>query len=230
MRLDRFLAHLGQGSRKDVRLLIRTKRVLINGKVASKDNEQVNTSIDVVTLDGKKLVYKEYKYFLLNKPPGYVCANEDNLSMTVMDLNPEFKKFDVHTVGRLDKDTTGVLLLSNNGNLTHQLINPKFKVDKIYIATVNQDLNIELIQQFASGFIVNGEYKTLPAELEIIDSRTARLTLNEGKYHQVKRMFLHFGYKVTALHREQFHHLRVDDLKIGDSRELTNDEETSLFY
>lgn len=229
MRLDRFLAHLGLGSRKDVRLMIRTKRIKINDKFAISDSAQVNTSIDKVTLDDEPLIYKEFKYFLLNKPTGYICANEDNLSATVMELNPDFNKFDVHTVGRLDKDTTGVLLLTNNGRLTHQLISPKYNINKVYFAEVDQDLSDELIQQFSDGFIVNNEYLTLPAKLEIINPRFARLTLNEGKYHQVKRMFLHFGYNVITLHREQFHTLRVDDLPLGQSRELTSEEESSLF-
>lgn len=229
MRLDRFLAHLGLGSRKDVRLLIRTRRVMINEKVATKDSDQVNSSIDKVTLDGEPLIYKEFKYYLLNKPVGYVCANEDNLTATVMELNPDFNRFSLHTVGRLDKDTTGVLLLTNNGRLTHQLISPKYNINKVYYAEVDQDLSDDLIQQFSDGFVVNNEYLTLPAKLEIINPRFARLTLNEGKYHQVKRMFLHFGYKVISLHREQFHTLRVDDLAPGQSRELTSEEETSLF-
>ena len=229
MRLDRFLAHLGLGSRKDVRLLIRTRRVMINEKVATKDSDQVNSSIDKVTLDGEPLIYKEFKYYLLNKPVGYVCANEDNLTATVMELNPDFNRFSLHTVGRLDKDTTGVLLLTNNGRLTHQLISPKYNINKLYYAEVYQDLSDDLIQQFSDGFVVNNEYITLPAKLEIINPRFARLTLNEGKYHQVKRMFLHFGYKVISLHREQFHTLRVDDLAPGQSRELTSEEETSLF-
>lgn len=229
MRIDRFLAHLGLGTRKEVRLIIRTKRIKINEQTISSDSAQVNTSIDIVTLDGVPLIYKEFKYFLLNKPVGYVCANEDHLTATVMELNPDFTRFDVHTVGRLDKDTTGVLLLTNNGRLTHQLINPKFNVDKVYLATVDKDLESSLIDQFNEGFVVNNEYKTLPAKLEIINPRLAKLTLNEGKYHQVKRMFLHFGYKVIALHREQFHTLRVDNLALGASRELTAEEENSLF-
>ncbi len=229
MRLDRFLSHVGLGSRKDVRLLVRTRRVTVNEQIVTSDSTQINTSIDVVKLDGEILVYKEFKYFLLNKPRGYVCANEDRLAPTVMQLNPLFDRFNVHTVGRLDKDTTGVLLLTNNGRLTHQLINPKFEVEKIYIATVDKPLQSFLIDEFSAGFLVNNEYKTLPSTLEIIDDTTARLILREGKYHQVKRMFLHFGYKVLTLHRQQFHQLTVDDLVVGESRELSHEEELSLF-
>lgn len=229
MRLDRYLSHVGLGTRKDVKVLIRTKRIKLNDKVVTSDSAQVNTSCDQVKLDEVPLVYKEFKYYLLNKPSGYVCANEDNLSATVISLNEEFSRFDVHTVGRLDKDTTGTLLLTNNGRLTHQLINPKFKVDKVYLATVDKDLDDSLVKAFQEGFLVNDEYMTLPSKLVILSPTLARLTLNEGKYHQVKRMFLHFGYKVLSLHREQFHTLRVDELKIGESRELTLEEEKSLF-
>lgn len=229
MRLDRYLSHVGLGTRKDVKILIRTKRIKLNDKVVTSDSTQVNTSCDQVKLDEVPLVYKEFKYYLLNKPSGYVCANEDNLSATVISLNEEFSRFDVHTVGRLDKDTTGTLLLTNNGRLTHQLINPKFKVDKVYLTTVDKDLDDSLVKAFQEGFLVNDEYLTLPSKLEILSPTLARLTLNEGKYHQVKRMFLHFGYKVLSLHRERFHTLRVDELKIGESRELTLEEEKSLF-
>ena len=229
MRLDRYLSHVGLGTRKDVKVLIRTKRIKLNDKVVTSDSTQVNTSCDQVKLDEVALAYKEFKYYLLNKPSGYVCANEDNLNATVISLNEEFSRFDVHTVGRLDKDTTGTLLLTNNGRLTHQLINPKFKVDKVYLATVDKDLDDSLVKVFQEGFLVNDEYMTLPSKLVILSPTLARLTLNEGKYHQVKRMFLHFGYKVLSLHREQFHTLRVDELKIGESRELTLEEEKSLF-
>ncbi|HKM02455.1 MAG TPA: pseudouridine synthase [Bacilli bacterium] len=229
MRLDRFLTHVGLGTRKDVKLVIRTKRVKINEVIVTNDGAQVNTSIDQVKVDDEVKTYKEYRYYLLNKPVDYVCANEDKLSSTVIDLNPNFSTFNVHTVGRLDKDTTGALLLTNNGLLTHRLINPKFNVEKIYSVTVDRDLDNALVEQFLEGFLVNDEYKTLPSKLEITGTRQARLTLTEGKYHQVKRMFLHFGYKVLTLNRDQFHHLRVDDLKLGESRELTEHEEKSLF-
>ena len=125
MRLDRFLTHVGLGTRKDVKLVIRTKRVKINEVIVTNDGAQVNTSIDQVKVDDEVKTYKEYRYYLLNKPVDYVCANEDKLSSTVIDLNPNFSTFNVHTVGRLDKDTTGALLLTNNGLLTHRLINPK---------------------------------------------------------------------------------------------------------
>lgn len=229
MRLDRFLAHVGLGTRKDVKFLIRTRRIRINDKYITSDSAQINTSVDKVWFDDQLLVYKEFKYYLLNKPKGYVCANEDSISPTVILLNEEFSRFDVHTVGRLDKDTTGVLLLTNNGKLTHQLINPKYNIDKVYLASVDKELDHNLVEEFKAGFFVNDEYKTLPAKLEIISPQTAKLTINEGKYHQVKRMFLHFGYKVIDLHRDQFHTLRVDELKPGESRELTPEEEKSLF-
>jgi len=229
MRLDRFLAHVGLGTRKDVKVLIRTRRISVNDKIVISDSAQVNTSIDIVKFDEQVLTYKEFKYFLLHKPQGYVCANEDNLSPTVIVLNDEFSRFEVHTVGRLDKDTTGVLILTNNGRLTHKLISPKYKIKKVYLATVDKDLEPELISLFKQGFVVNNEYLTLPAELEILSNNEARLTLIEGKYHQVKRMFAHFGYKVISLHREQFHTLGVEGLEVGASRELTSEEEATLF-
>lgn len=224
MRLDRFLAKTLGHTRTEVKKLIRNGLIKINGVVVKTDGFQVQTTVDEVTFGDQILEYEEYQYYIINKPAGYICANEDNLHPTIIDYAPEFITHKVHTVGRLDKDTTGALLLTNDGKLTHQLISPKSEIPKVYIATLDDKLSADLIPLFAAGFTINEEFKTLPATLEIIDDTTARVSVIEGKYHQIKRMFAAFGLKVIALHRERFGPLDVFDLKIGEYRKLGKNE------
>lgn len=224
MRLDRFLAKTLGHTRTEVKKLIRNGLIKINGVVVKTDGFQVQTTVDEVTFGDQILEYEEYQYYIINKPAGYICANEDNLHPTIIDYAPEFITHKVHTVGRLDKDTTGALLLTNDGKLTHQLISPKSEIPKVYIATLDGKLSADLIPLFAAGFTINEEFKTLPATLEIIDDTTARVSVIEGKYHQIKRMFGSFSLKVIALHRERFGPLDVFDLKIGEYRKLGKNE------
>lgn len=224
MRLDRFLAKTLGHTRTEVKKLIRNGRIMINGTVIKTDGFQVQTAVHIVTFGDQVLEYEEYQYYLINKPMGYVCANEDNLHPTIIDYAPEFITNKLHTVGRLDKDTTGALMLTNDGKLTHQLISPKSEVPKVYMATLDGKVTADLIAPFAVGFTINDEFVTLPATLEIIDDNTARVSVIEGKYHQIKRMFAAFGLKVISLHRERFGPLDVFDLKIGEYRKLTKNE------
>ncbi|OQC10990.1 MAG: Ribosomal small subunit pseudouridine synthase A [Tenericutes bacterium ADurb.Bin087] len=224
MRLDRFLAKTLGESRTTVKKYIRGKKVTINGEVVTSEGFQVDTNNDVVIFNGDVLHYEEFQYFLINKPEGYVCANEDNVHPTIISFAPEFIMYNLHTVGRLDKDTTGALLLTNNGKLTHKLISPKKRVNKVYLATTDLPIKSELIAHFARGIKIDDDFTTLPATLEIVDVNVGRVTVVEGKFHQIKRMFQTFGLTVTFLHREQFASLRVDDLKIGEYRKLTNEE------
>lgn len=224
MRLDRFLAHTINESRTDVKKHIRNGRVHVNNIVITKENVHIDTALDEVRFNGQLLKYTEFYYYVINKPQGYVCANDDHVHPTIVDYAPEFTLRKLHTVGRLDKDTTGVLLLTNDGKLTHRLISPKSATPKIYIAEVDKVLNADLIQNFADGFVINNEFKTLPAHLEIISDHVARIRVIEGKFHQIKRMFAAFGYEVTRLHRENFAGITATDLTIGEYRELTLDE------
>lgn len=224
MRLDRFLAKTLGHTRTEVKKLIRNGQIKINGTVIKTDGFQVQTAVDIVTFGDKVLEYEEYQYYIINKPMGYVCANEDNLHPTIIDYTPDFIANKVHTVGRLDKDTTGALMLTNDGKLTHQLISPKSEVPKVYLATLDGKVTADLITPFAVGFTINDEIETLPATLEIINDYTARVSVIEGKYHQIKRMFAAFGLKVIALHRERFGPLDVFDLQIGEYRKLTKNE------
>ncbi len=228
MRIDRFLSKTLLITRKEARALLQTHKVTVNNKVIKNAGFHVDEVHDEVFVNDEKIIYEQFQYYLLNKPAGYICANNDNLHSTVFDLDPLFGAMDLHTVGRLDKDTTGALILTNNGTLTHRLINPKFKIAKTYFVITNNAINHNLIPLFENGFMIDEKLKTLPAKLEIISEKEARLTIYEGKYHQVKRMFRHFDLSVISLHREQFGFLRVDDMEIGEFRKLAPQEIENL--
>ena len=223
MRLDKFLSNSGFGSRKDVKQLIKKKLVTVNDKIVTKSDLNINPLTDSIKYDNELIEYKEFHYFLLNKPKGYLSATEDNKQNTVLDLLPEYSYLNLFPVGRLDKDTTGTLLITDDGQLAHSLLSPKRHVDKIYIATLDKDIPPSIIKSFEEGIILDNEL-TLPAKLEIISSNVGKVTLHQGKYHQVKRMFSSFGLEVIELDRIQFSFLNVNDLPLGKYRELTKEE------
>lgn len=227
MRLDKFLANSGVGSRSEVKRFIKDKRVKVNGEVVRSDSFNVDENKDSVFFDDLEVKYKEFYYILLNKPQGYVSAVIDNVYPPVLDLLPEYQFANLFPVGRLDVDTTGALLLTNNGDLAHKLLSPKYHVDKTYAVEVDKKLDPKLIEEFKKGIELDGEL-TLPADLVIIDDKTGELTIHQGKFHQVKRMFKKFGYEVTKLSRKSFAFLTVDDLELGEYRELTLEEENKL--
>ena len=221
MRLDKFLSNNGYGSRKDVKVLIKKKLIKVNDSYQVKPETNIDPNKDVVKYNEEVIEYKEFHYFLLNKPKGYISATEDGKQNTVLDLLPEYHYLDLFPVGRLDKDTTGTLLITDDGDLAHNMLSPKKHVDKIYIATTDLPIPPSIKEQFESGIILDNEL-TLPAKLEIIDTNIAKVTLHQGKYHQVKRMFASFGLKVIELHREKFAFLSVENLKEGSFRELSD--------
>lgn len=223
MRLDKFLSNSGFGSRKDVKQLIKKKLVTVNDKIVTKSDLNINPLTDSIKYDNELIEYKEFHYFLLNKPKGYLSATEDNKQNTVLDLLPEYSYLNLFPVGRLDKDTTGTLLITDDGQLAHSLLSPKKHVDKIYIATLDKAIPPSIIKSFEEGIILDNEL-TLPAKLEIISSNVGKVTLHQGKYHQVKRMFSSFGLEVIELDRIQFSFLNVNDLPLGKYRELTKEE------
>ena len=227
MRLDKFLANSGIGSRSEVKRIIKDKRIRVNGEIIKSDSFNVDETKDVVLFDETEIKYKKFYYILLNKPQGYVSASTDNVYPPVTDLLPEYRFANLHTVGRLDVDTTGALLLTNNGDLTHKLISPKYKVDKVYEVEVDKKIGRNLVEIFKNGIELDGEL-TLPADLLIIDDKHAELTLHQGKFHQVKRMFKKFGYEVVKLNRKSFAGLTVEGLGLGEYRELTIEEEKGL--
>lgn len=227
MRLDKFLKDCGLGSRKNVKQLIKNKRIKVDNIIVNKSELNINPFSNKVYLDDELIHYQEFYYFLLNKPKGYLSATTDNYQKTILDFFFEYDHLDLFPVGRLDKDTTGAIIITNDGTLAHQLISPKYHVDKVYIATLDKDVNENIKSEFARGIILDDEL-TLPCKFEKIDNNICKVTLHQGKYHQVKRMFEYFNYKVIDLHREKFAFLTIEDLNPGDFRPLSEEEIKNL--
>jgi len=227
MRLDKFLANSGIGSRSQVKKLIHQKRIRVNQEIAKSDSFNVDENKDIVLFDNKEIKYKKFFYILINKPQGYVSAVDDNVYPPVTDLVPEFRFANLFPVGRLDVDTTGTLLLTNNGDLCHKLISPKYCINKTYGVEVDGILTESLISKFEKGVFLD-EGMTLPAQLVITGINTAELTIHEGKFHQVKRMFKCFDLNVTKLDRKSIAFLNCENLELGKYRELTSEEEAKL--
>ncbi|SFD62003.1 ribosomal small subunit pseudouridine synthase A [Lentibacillus persicus] len=233
MRLDKILANKGFGSRKDVRALIKKKHVTINDKVVKDSGTKVNLEKDTVRVNDTIISYREYVYILLNKPPGYISATTDNHNKTVIDLLPEaYQLFEPFPVGRLDKDTEGLLLITNDGDLGHQLTSPKKDVEKTYFAHISGRVTEADVQEFQKGVQLDDGLIAKPATLEILESKDVSLvnvTVTEGKFHQVKRMFEAVGKKVIYLKRIQMGSLKLDEeLETGKFRELTESEINKL--
>ena len=228
MRLDKLLSHMGFGSRTQVKELIKKGRVTVDGAVCR------DGALDVegrnVTLDGKPVENVKAFHLMLHKPSGVVTAADDPKQKTVMDLMPpKYRQSGCMPVGRLDKDTTGLLVLTTDGELAHRLISPKRHVQKIYEVNTWDDLKPEDVIAFEKGIQLK-DFTALPAQLDIEDARFARVTVFEGKYHQVKRMFIACGNAVVKLHRATFGPLQLDqNLLPGMFRELTEDEVNSLY-
>ena len=224
-RLDKIIASQIEYSRKDVKYLALNKKLTVNGEIVRRSDIKVDPEKDEIAINGKPMLVKKYVYLILNKPEGYISATEDKSQATVLELIPEeFKCRDVFPVGRLDKDTTGLMILSDDGEFAHNILAPKKHVEKEYEVTVDIKVTEEMKQGFLEGVDLNdGVCKT--AILEITGDYTANVTLTEGKYHQIKRMFGCFGAKVVKLHRTRMGKLVLpNDLEVGDSRELTEEE------
>lgn len=228
LRLDKMLAHCGYGSRKDVKQLIRKGEVLVNGEIIKNDDFKVDSDKDDVIVFDESVNYKELVYIMLHKPAGVVSATYDNYKQTVIDLVSEYSKQKVFPVGRLDIDTEGLLLISNDGMLCHKLLAPKNHVDKTYYVEFSGEFKNEYIEKFKKGIILEDGYVTMPSDIELLSENSANLTIHEGKFHQVKRMFIALGMEVTYLKRISFGSLKLDNsLKKGEYR-LLSDEEINL--
>ncbi len=230
MRLDKYLAEMGVGTRQEVKKQIRQGKVTVNGTVVKAADTKIDETSDEVTICGRNISYVSYEYYMLNKPAGVVSATEDRRDTTVIDLIKEKKRKDLFPVGRLDKDTEGLLLITNDGDLAHRLLAPKKHVDKVYYAKIDGMVTEEDVKRFAEGIDIGAEEEemTRPAKLDIMKSAEEseiRLTIHEGKFHQVKRMFLAVGKEVTYLKRERMGTLCLDEnLKPGEYRLLTEEE------
>ncbi|GAB1807204.1 pseudouridine synthase [Priestia megaterium] len=229
MRLDKLLSTVGYGSRKEVKGLLKTGAVKVDGTAVKDAKVHVNPDEQEITVHGEAVSYREFVYFMLHKPQGVISATEDSLHETVLDLlELDDSVYDPFPVGRLDKDTEGLLLLTNDGQLAHQLLSPKKHVPKTYFAKINAPVTEEDAEAFRQGVTLDDGYVTKSAELKILTSGVeseVELTIVEGKFHQVKRMFEARGKKVTYLKRLSMGALLLDEsLDLGEYRELTEEE------
>jgi 16S rRNA pseudouridine516 synthase len=237
-RLDKILAHSGHGTRSEIKLLVKSGAVTVNGKTVKDSGLQVNPAVDMIEVDGEKVVFQAQTYLMMNKPQGVISATEDTRERTVLDLlKPPFAHLPLFPVGRLDKDTEGLLLLTDDGKLAHNLLSPKKHVAKTYYAEVYGHVNQADQTAFSIGVELDDGYVTMPAKLVVLvegdpalmkDSKV-ELTIMEGKFHQVKRMFEAVGKKVTFLKRISMGRLMLDEyLAPGEYRELTQQELSQL--
>lgn len=229
MRIDKLLANMNYGSRKEVKKLLKNGLVKANGEPLKNGKNHVDPDNDVITVAGEVVEYVKYIYLMMNKPDGVISATEDNVHETVIDLLAEDDAaFDPFPVGRLDKDTEGLLILTNDGQLAHELLSPKKHVPKMYFAEIEGEVTQDDQIAFRKGVTLDDGYQTKPADLNILESglqSEIELVIMEGKFHQVKRMFESVGKKVTYLKRIEMGSLKLDpDLSPGAYRPLTSDE------
>ena len=233
-RLDKVLSNLGYGTRKEIKQVAKKGLIKVNGEIVKDNGMQVDPEVDRISINGEEIFYRKYIYLMMNKPDGVISATFDNRDETVIDLlEIEHQVFNPFPIGRLDKDTVGLLLLTNDGELNHRLISPKWKVDKIYYAKIDKLVTDSDIKKFESGITLDDGYICKEAKLEIIkaseEGSEVMLTIQEGKFHQVKRMFEAVDKKVTYLQRVEFGTLKLDeDLEEGEYRELTDEEVATL--
>lgn len=234
IRLDKYLADMGKGTRSEVKKAISKGLVRVNNEIVKKPETKLDTDSDNVLFDGVLVGYAQYEYYMLNKPAGVISATEDKREKIVIDLITEKKRKDLFPVGRLDRDTEGLLLISNDGELAHRLLSPSKHVDKVYYAKIDGKVTIEDVEAFQQGVDIGEEKLTRPAKLRILKSGTQseiELTICEGKFHQVKRMFQAVGKEVVYLKRLQMGTLILDEsLKPGEYRELTEQEIADLCF
>ncbi len=235
IRIDKYLADMGVGTRQEAKKYIRQGRITVDGEAVKKPEFKVDEKNQTVCIDQKMISYAQYEYFMLNKPAGVISATEDKSQETVLDLLVDKKRKDLFPVGRLDKDTEGLLLITNDGDLAHRLLSPKKHVDKCYYARIQGVVTEEDVKAFEAGVNIGTEEvpeMTMSARLQIVESAEIsqiRLTIQEGKFHQVKRMFEAVGKEVIYLKRETMGTLVLDEnLKPGEYRYLTDEELRNL--
>lgn len=230
MRLDKFLSQNTDYSRSLIQHAIKAGRVTVNDVAAKKGDQKLSGS-EVITLDGKAIEALQARYLMLHKPLGYVCANSDSEHPVVVDLINLPRWQELQIVGRLDIDTTGLVLLTDDGQWNHRITSPRHECKKTYKVTTAEPIDSSVIEVFARGVQLHGEKApTLPAQLELLSAREARLHIHEGKYHQVKRMFAATGNHVVGLHREAIGSIQLDPmLSEGQYRPLTTDEIQSIY-
>ncbi|MFR2550672.1 MAG: pseudouridine synthase [Clostridioides difficile] len=228
-RIDKILSNLGYGSRSEIKKYCKQGSVVVNGSEVSNPGTQVDTENDEILFNGEEVIYREYIYLMMNKPDGYISATTDKYDPTVLDLiDLSYLAFEPFPVGRLDKDTEGLLVLTNDGKLSHRVLSPKKHVPKTYYAKIDGVVTEEDVEAFLEGVVLDDGYKTMPSQLNILksdDESEIELTIHEGKFHQVKRMFESVGKKVVYLKRLSMGNLKLDEsLELGEYRELTDEQ------
>lgn len=228
-RLDKVIASQGTASRNDVRKLIYKGKVSVNGEIIKKIDFKVNPDTDEIVVEGNPLNHKKFIYIMMNKPAGVICATFDKKEKTVLDLLPSnLMRKEIFPAGRLDKDTEGFVLITDDGELAHNILSPRKHIEKEYIAKINAPVTTEDIDIFARGIELSGGVKCKPAEVFVLedgDTPLVKIIITEGMYHQIKKMFIARGKKVTYLKRIRMGKLYLDEnLELGKSRELTKDE------
>mgnify|MGYP001160545815 FL=1 len=229
IRLDRYLANCGIGSRKEVRHIIKKGIVLVDGTPVKDPNYKVMPNKSEIVVDGQRIIYKQFIYLMMNKPPGVISATSDSKHTTVIDLVSEsWAHRNLFPVGRLDKDTEGLLILTDDGLLAHKLLSPKNRVPKTYYAVVEGKVTEQDVETFKRGIQLEEDFTTLPSELAILEANNnskVHITIYEGKFHQIKRMFEAVGKKVIYLKRISMGNLKLDEkLGLGEFRELRDEE------
>lgn len=231
MRLDKYLSDAGIGSRSQVKQYLKKGYISVNANIITSADHKIQPDTDCIQFQGNTVIRESFVYYMLNKPAGYVSATEDSACATVISLIQDSVHSDLFPVGRLDKDTEGLLLITNDGALAHQLLSPRKHVDKTYYVETDSAIPTSAILQFQEGIHIGEPRPTLPAELELLSPTTAYITIREGKYHQIKRMFHAVGCEVTYLKRIRMGSLQLDEtLAPGDSRRLTAEELDALSH
>lgn len=227
IRLDKYLANMGVGTRTQVKEFIKKGRVSIDDNIIKSPETKFDENSQIVALDGVRINFVKYEYYMLNKPSGVVSATVDNINKTVISLINSKRK-DLFPIGRLDKDTQGLIIITNDGEIAHKMLSPKHHISKVYYAQVEGIVDKNDVKLFAQGLKIDSEFNAMPAKLEIIKSEDIsqiKLEIFEGKFHQVKRMFEAVGKKVIFLKRISMGEIKLDNsLKAGEFRQLNKDE------
>lgn len=226
MRIDKYLTKTGLGNKKQVKTILKRKQIIVEDKVVSNEGFQVTEQTNVFYKNNdslQKLEYEEYIYLMLHKPQNYVSATQDNLHHSVLELITEYQERELHIVGRLDIDTEGLLLITDDGDFTHKVTSPKSNISKTYYVEFSGTLVNDAKDKVEEGIILDDGERTLPGKLEIVSENIAYITICEGKFHQVKRMFAGLGAKVTYLKRVKIGDLELD-IELGKYRKLTKDD------
>ena len=230
IRLDKYLADMGVGSRRDVKSILKAGRVKVNSVIVTEAEAKIDINADNVELDGKRIGYEEYRYYMLNKPAGVISATKDKLSDTVIEILKGENTKDLFPVGRLDKDSEGLLIISNDGKFAHNVLSPAKHVDKTYFVRLDKKPNEEEISHIENGIDIGDDKPCLPAKVEVISDDEAYITISEGRFHQVKRMFQAVGINVTYLKRISMGALKLDEnLAPGEYKKLSKEEINEVF-